>query len=68
MENLRKMNAGLDIRDALLLQRMSHWRIRAKHGPMDNCSKRRGRKNYLFLIRKHKALAERHHFRASDVY
>jgi hypothetical protein len=62
------MNAGLDIRDALLVQRMSHWRIRAKHGPMDNCSKRRGRKNYLYLVRKHKALAQRNGFRESDAY
>ena len=62
------MNAKLDIRDALLVQRMSHWRIRAKHGPMDNCSKRRGRKNYLYLVRKHKALAQRSGFRESDAY
>jgi hypothetical protein len=62
------MNAKLDIRDALLIQRMSHWLIRAKHGPIGNCPKWRGKKNYLFLVRKHKALAERHHFRASHVY
>jgi len=62
------MNAGLDIKDALLVQRMSHWLIRAKHGPIDNCSKRRGRKNYLFLVRKHKALARQNNFRESDVY
>jgi hypothetical protein len=62
------MNAGLDIKDALLVQRMSYWRIRGKHGPIDNCSKRRGRKNYLHLVRKHKRLAQQHNFRESDVY
>jgi hypothetical protein len=62
------MNAGLDIKDALLVQRMSHWLIRAKHGPIGNCSKRRGRKNYLYLVRKHKNLAVQNHFRESDVY
>ena len=62
------MNAGLDIKDALLVQRMSHWLIRAKHGPIDNCSKQRGRKNYLYLVRKFKRLAQQHRFRESDVY
>lgn len=62
------MNAGLDIKDALLVQRMSHWRIRAKHGPIDNCSKRCGRKNYLYLVRKHKRLEQQNNFRESDVY
>jgi Rad3-related DNA helicase len=62
------VNAKPDIRDALLVQRMSHWLLRAKHGPIDNCPKRRGRKNYLFLVREHKALAQQNHFRESDVY
>lgn len=62
------MNAGIDIVDAFLIHRMTYWRIRAKHGPIDNCSKRRGRKNYLYLVRKHKRLAQQHNFRESDVY
>jgi hypothetical protein len=68
VEDSREMNAGLDIKDALLVQRMSYWRIRGKHGPIDNCSKRRGRKNYLHLVRKHKRLAQQNNFRVSDVY
>lgn len=61
------MNAGLDIKDALLVQRMNYWLVRGKHG-IDNCPKRRGRKNYLYLVRKHKTLARQNHFRESDVY
>ena len=61
------MNAGLDIKDALLVQRMNYWLVRGKHG-IDNCPKRRGRKNFLYLVRKHKGLAQQHHFRESDVY
>jgi len=62
------VNAGSDIKDALLVQRMSHWCIRGKYGPYSDCSKRRGRKNYLYLVRKHKRLAQQHNFRESDVY
>jgi hypothetical protein len=47
---------------------MKHWLLRAKYGPIGNCSKGRGKKNYLFLVRKHKALAQQNHFRESDVY
>ena len=61
------MNAGLDIKDALLVQRMNYWLVRGKYG-IDNCPKRRGRKNYLYLVRKFKRLAEQHRFRESDVY
>jgi hypothetical protein len=61
------MNAGLDIKNALLLQRMNHWLLRGKYG-IDNCPKWRGRKNYLFLIRKHKTLADLHGYRETDVY
>jgi hypothetical protein len=61
------MNAGLDIKDALLVQRMNHWLLRGKYG-IDNCPKRRGIKNYLYLVRKHKNLALQYRFRESDVY
>ena len=61
------MNAKLDIRDALLVQRMNYWLVRGKH-EIDNCPKRRGRKNFLYLVRKHKRLAQQHRFRESDVY
>jgi hypothetical protein len=61
------MNAGLDIKDAWLVQRMNYWLVRGKHG-IDNCPKRRGIKNYLYLVRKHNILAMQNHFRESDVY
>lgn len=60
------MNARPTIKDVLLVQRMTFWQLRAKHG-IGNCPKWRGRKNYLSLIRKHKALAERHGFRETDI-
>jgi hypothetical protein len=62
------MNAGPTIRDALLVQRMKFWRLRAQHGPIGNCPKWRGRKNYWFLVRKHRSLAERNGFRETDVF
>ena len=65
---LGRMNAGQTIRDAILLARMRYWRLRGKHGPIGNCPKWRGRKNYLFLIRKHKTLANLHGYRETDVY
>jgi len=68
VEDSKKVNAKPDIRDALLVQRMKHWLLRAKYGPIGNCPKGRGKKNYLFLVRKHKALAQQNHFRESDVY
>ena len=63
------MNAGLQIRDAMLLQRMKEWRMRArsplvaKGYPAWKC-----RKNYFYLVRKHSTLAQRHGLRESDVY
>jgi hypothetical protein len=62
-----KMNARPTIKDALLVQRMKFWQLRAKHGPIGNCPKWRGRKNYLSLVRKHRALAERHGLRETDI-
>ncbi len=61
------MNAGQTIRDAILVQRMKFWRLRGQHGPIGNCPKWRARKNYWFLVRKHRALAERLGFRETDV-
>ena len=62
------MKAKPDIKDALLAQRMNYWLLRAKHGPIGNRSKQRGRKNYLYLVRKFKRLAQQNHCRESDVY
>jgi hypothetical protein len=62
------MRANDDIKNKLLLKRMEFWRIRARHGPIGNCSKGRGRKNYLYLVRKYPALAAQHGFRGVDAY
>jgi hypothetical protein len=56
------------LREAALLQRMRFWRLRALHGPLGNCSKSRGVKNYLALVRKHAALAEKAGLRETDIY
>jgi hypothetical protein len=67
-EKLYEMNVRPTLREAALLQRMKFWLLRAKYGPLGNCSKSRGRKNYLALIRRHWALAERHGLRETDIF
>jgi len=62
------MNVRPGLKEAALLQRMRFWQIRAKHGPIGNCSKSKGRKNYLALVRRHPALAARHGLREIDIY
>jgi len=63
------MNARPQITDAILVQRMKEWRMRsrcpllAKGYPAWKC-----RKNYLYLVRTHPALALRHGLSESDVY
>jgi hypothetical protein len=63
------MNAGPQIRDAIRLRLMKQWLMRAtcpllaKGYPA--C---KSRKNYLSLLRRHRALAERYGFRESDLY
>ena len=63
------MNAGPQIREAMLVQRMKEWRMRAtcpllaKGYPAWKC-----RKNYLSLVRAHPLLAQRVGLRESDVY
>jgi hypothetical protein len=65
----RKMNTGPEIRDAIRVRRMKDWQMRArcpllaKGYPAWKC-----RKNYLSLVRKHRALAERHGFQETDVF
>jgi hypothetical protein len=68
MEKLYEMNVRPTLREAALLQRMRFWRLRALHGPLGNCSKSRGVKNYLALVRKHAALAEKAGLRETDIY
>jgi hypothetical protein len=62
------MNAKSDIRDALLVQRMWHWRLRAKISSATSRQKCMARKNYLYLVRKFRGLAAANHHRESDVY
>ena len=68
VEKLYEMNVRPTLREAALLQRMRFWRLRALHGPLGNCSKSRGVKNYLALVRKHAALAEKAGLRETDIY
>jgi len=65
---LRKMNAGAAIRDALLVRKMKQWLSRARYSSTTNCPKWRARRNYWFLVRKHRSLAERCGFRETDVF
>lgn len=62
------MNARPEIRDALLVQRMKHWLLRARHGPLGNCPKWKAKKNYWALIRRHRALAQQHGLQETDVF
>ena len=68
VEKLEEMNIRPTLRQAALLKRMTFWRLRALHGPLGNCSKSRGVKNYLALVRKHAALAEKAGFRETDIF
>ena len=68
MEKLYEMNVRPTLMEAALLRRMNFWLLRAQHGPLGNCSKSKGVKNYLALVRKHKALAEKAGLRETDIY
>ena len=61
------MNARPEIRDALLVQRMKYWLIRARCGPIGNCPKWKARRNFWSLVRKHGALAAKHGLTATSV-
>jgi hypothetical protein len=63
-----KMNVRPELKEAVLLQRMKFWLLRARYGPIGNCSKLRGKKNFWALVRRHRALAERHGLRETDVF
>jgi hypothetical protein len=62
------MNVRPILREAVLQKRMTFWLLRALHGPLGNCSKSRGVKNFLALVRKHRAVAEKAGFRETDIY
>jgi hypothetical protein len=63
----KTMNASPTIRDALLVQRMKHWLLRARHSFV-GCPKWRARRNYWFLVRKHRIIAERYGLRETDCF
>jgi len=62
------MNVRPELKEAALVQRMKFWRLRALYRPLGNCSKSKGVKNYLALVRKHRAVAEKAGFRETDIY
>jgi hypothetical protein len=68
VEKLYEMNVRPTLREAALLCRMKFWLLRALYGPLGNCSKSKGVKNYLALVRKHRALAEKAGLRETDIY
>lgn len=63
-----EMNARPEIRDALLVQRMWYWLVRAKSLSTSNCPKWKAKKNFWALVRKHRALAERNGLRETSVF
>jgi len=62
------MNCGEQIREHLLIERMKLWLSRARYSSTTNYPKWRARRNFWFLVRKHRALAERRGFRETDVF
>ncbi len=52
------MNCREELREYLLVERMKRWLSRARYG--QDYARQRSRKNYLSLIRTHRALAQRH--------
>jgi hypothetical protein len=62
------MNASPAIKDALLVEKMKHWLRRSRYSSMTSYPKWRARRNYWFLVRKHRSLAERHGLRETDVF
>jgi hypothetical protein len=68
-ESYKAMNARPEIRDALLVQRMNHWLLRARC-PMINprIPTWKARKNYWFLVRRYPALAASKGFTPTSVF
>ena len=62
------MNVRTEVRDALLVRKMWYRRIRTNPLSAANCPKWKARKNYLFLVRKYLALAERHGLHETNVF
>jgi hypothetical protein len=68
-----KINSKKNERETLterpaLVQRIKFWLLRARNGPIGNCSKSRGRKNYLASFRRHPELAEQHGLGETDIF
>jgi hypothetical protein len=65
-EEIYEMNCREELREHLLVERMRQWLSRARYG--QEYVRRRSRKNYLSLIRTHRALAERHGLREKNLF
>ena len=61
------MNCREELREYLLVERMKTWLSRARYIDKGR-ARRRSRKNYLALIRTHRALAERNGFREKNLF
>ena len=69
VQEFYEMNCGEDIREHLLVERMKRWLTRARYRSISNgCARWRARRNFWFLVRKYRALAERHGLRETDVF
>lgn len=63
------MNARPEIRDAMLVQRMQRWLLRAKYPVVGKgYPVWKSRKNYWSLVRRHRVLAARHGFTETSVF
>jgi hypothetical protein len=63
------MNARPEIKDALLVQKMKRWLLRARYPVIGKGYPAwKSRKNYLSLVRTHRALAERNGLRETDLF
>jgi hypothetical protein len=63
------MNARMEIRDALLVQKMKHWLLIAKHPFVGRgCPVWRARKNFWALVKRYPDLAKSRGFGAHSVF
>jgi hypothetical protein len=62
------MNAKPEIRDAILVQRMNYWLVRARHAPIGNCPAWKAKKNYLALVRRYPTLAAKEGLSETSIF
>jgi hypothetical protein len=66
-ENFQRMHIGESITEHWLVMRMHHWLRRSRH-TFNGCPKWRAQKNFWSLVRKYRAVAERHGLSETDVF